>query len=508
MTSFIHDGATDWLDRRARLSPDRVGLVEGIDGRRVTFAEWNARVNRTANLLRALGVGRGDRVSVYASNRPEYLDLFWAAGKIGAILHNLNWRLTVHELSGIVADAEPTVFVYGGDWRTGTDDLRDSMPTVRHVVALDEPARDDLPFSERDGQPDVLGARPDLTLEDPWAIFYTGGTTGLPKGAVLTHGNISWNSVNTVVSWGLTADHIAPLQLPLFHIGGPNIFMAPLVHVGGTTILCRGFDVDETFDLVERGGITHYVGVPTMFQMLQRHPRWEEVDFGRLRLVISGGAPCPLPVMERFWDRGVDFKMGYGLTEATGNNFWLPPERIRDKGTSVGQPLFHIDAKVVDDEGGECPAGEVGELWLRGPHVMSGYWRRPEETEAVLADGWLRTGDLAVVDDEGFFTIRGRSKDMFISGGENVYPAEVESVMLSHPAVVEAALVAVPDETWGEAGRACLTVTSAFDEAEFLRFLRERLAGYKIPRECVYLDELPKTAIGKIDKKKLAGGSS
>jgi len=501
---------TDWLDKRAKLTPDRVALIEGTGGPAITFLEWNKRVNRTANYLRSLGVGRGDVVAVYASNRPEYLDLFWSATKVGCILQNLNWRLTVHELRPIVADADPVVFIYGTDWKAQADELRPSFATVKHVVALDEPAPGDRSFGERDSFPETFDDRPDLDMDDPWGIYYTGGTTGLPKGAIMTHGNITWNSVNTITSWGITGDHVAPLQLPFFHIGGPNIFMVPLVHTGGTTILCKGFDVDETFDMIEDAGITHYVAVPTMYQMLQASPRWETADFAKLELVISGGAACPLPIMQKFWDRGVDFKMGYGLTEASGNNFWLPKERVREKTTSVGFPIFHVDMKIVDENGDECPPDVTGELLIKGQHITPGYWRRPEATAETIRDGWLHTGDLAIKDDEGFFTIKGRSKDMFISGGENVYPAEVESVMLAYPGIAEAALVGVPHEQWGEVGSACLVVddADAFDQADFLSFMGERLAKYKLPKHVVLLPELPKTAIGKIDKKLLAGGES
>ncbi len=462
---------TDWLDKRSRLTPDRVGLIEGLGGQGITYRMWNERVNRTANYLRSLGVTKGDRVSVYASNCPEYVDLFWAAGKIGCILHNLNWRLTVHELRQIVGDAEPTVFVYGEDWRAQTSELRSSLTADAHVVALGEPAPGDRSFAERDTMSTVLDDRPELELDDIWGIYYTGGTTGLPKGAILTHGNVTWNSVNTITSWGITADHVAPIQLPFFHIGGPNIFMVPLVHVGGVSILCQGFDIDESFDLIEEGGITHYVAVPTMYQMMQAHPRWETADFSNMALVISGGAPCPLPIMEKFWAKGVDFKMGYGLTEAAGNNFWLPKERIREKPTSVGYPIFHIDMKVVGEDGNRVPRNEAGELLIRGPHVTPGYWRRPEATAETIKDGWLWTGDLAVEDDEGLFFIKGRSKDMFITGGENVYPAEVESVMLAYPGIAEAALVGAPHEVWGEVGKAFLVLKggSEFDEPAFLR---------------------------------------
>jgi fatty-acyl-CoA synthase len=250
-----------------------------------------------------------------------------------------------------------------------------------------------------------------------------------------------------------------------------------------------------------------------MYQMMQAHPRWDDADFSRLELVISGGAPCPLPVMEKFWERGIDFKMGYGLTEAAGNNFWLPPEDVARKTTSVGHPLFHIDMKVIAEDGTELGDGEEGELLIRGPHVTPGYWRRPEATAETIVDGWLHTGDIARRDDEGFYTVIGRSKDMFISGGENVYPAEIESVLSSHAGVAEAAVIGVPHETWGEVGKAFVVPAPGadLDEAGLLAYLTERIAKYKVPRSVAFLDEIPKTAIGKMDKKLLAadeGGAS
>ena len=494
---------TDWLDKRAKLTPDHIALIDYATGSETTYAEWNKRVNQTANYLRSLGVTKGDRVAVYASNKPEYLDLFWAAPKIGAILQNLNWRLTVHELIGIVESGEPIVLVYSEDWQAQVEELKPTFTTVEHVVAMTNPGHDERTFAERDAMSTVLDDVPELDMDDPWGIYYTGGTTGLPKGAVVTHGNVTWNSVNTIASWGINGLHKAAVQLPFFHIGGPMIFMVPLVHTGGTNILCSGFDPDETFDLVEHAGITHYVAVPTMFQMLQEHPRWEEADFSKLELVISGGAPCPLPIMEEFWARGVDFKMGYGLTEASGNNFWLPPELVREKIGSVGYPIFHIDMKTIREDGTTCPVDEEGELLIRGPHIMAGYWRNPEATLETIRDGWLCTGDVAVHDEDGCFSILGRSKEMFISGGENVYPAEIESVLLAHCSVLEAAVVGVPHETWGEVGRAFLVVDVNYDEESLKSFLADRLARYKLPRSIVLLDEMPLTAIGKLDKKLL-----
>ena len=494
---------TDWLDKRARLTPDKIALIDYATGAETTYAAWNERVNRTANYLRSLGVRKGDLVAVYAMNRVEYLDLFWAAPKIGAVLQNLNWRLTVHELQGIVESGAPKVLVYSEDWRAQVEELKPSFTTVEHVVAMTNPGPGELDIADREAMSPTLTDVPDLMLDDPWGIYYTGGTTGLPKGAVVTHGNVTWNSVNTIASWGITGQHKAALQLPFFHIGGPMIFMMPLVHAGGTTILCNGFDLDQTFDLVENSGITHYVAVPTMFQMLQEHERWDDADFSKLELVISGGAPCPLPIMQKFWDRGVDFKMGYGLTEASGNNFWLPPALVKEKIGSVGYPIYHIDMKTIHEDGTACADGEEGELLIRGPHIMAGYWKNPDATAETIRDGWLHTGDVAVRDEDGCYSILGRSKEMFISGGENVYPAEIESVLTAHPKVLEAAVVGVPHDTWGEVGRAFLVVDEGYDEADLKAFLDERLARYKLPRSIVLLEELPLTAIGKLDKKLL-----
>ncbi len=496
MTMYIGD----WLARREMLTPNKVALVDTLNGnRRITYREWNRAANRTANFLRErCGIEKGDRVAVLAMNCVEYLDLWFACGKLGAIMQTLNWRLTPRELAGLIADATPRVLVYGPDFAAIAATVR--AGSIEHSVALSGD------FSERDNCPDTLTPEVELTWNDPWVICYTGGTTGLPKGAILTHGNITWNSVNTVMSWGLTPDDVTVLNSPLFHTGGLNVFTAPLVHIGGTSIVCRAFDADQVFDLIRDPGVTIYFGVPTMFVALQQHPRWSAADFSKLKLVISGGAPCPLPVFEKFWARGVDFKTGYGLTEAGPNTFYLPREDVRRKPGAVGFPLFHIDVKIVNDNGSLRGADEVGELLVRGPHVCAGYWNRPDETaKAIDKDGWLRTGDLARRDAEGYYTIVGRSKDMIISGGENVYPAEVESVLHAHPAVAEAALIGVPDAKWGEVGRALVVKQkdALVTAEELIAFCQPRLARYKIPKSFVFVDALPMTAAGKIDKKVL-----
>ncbi|MGB8648701.1 MAG: long-chain fatty acid--CoA ligase [Anaerolineae bacterium] len=497
----------DWLARREMLTPNKVALVDTLQGGRpITYREWNHAANRTANFLRErLGVKKGDRVAVLAMNCVEYLDLWFACGKLGAILQTLNWRLTPAELAGLIQDATPAMLVYGADFRFQAASLRTQFPGLS-LVALGDPEADDARFADREGCTPAPPPPVELGWNDPWVICYTGGTTGLPKGAILTYRAITANSVNTVMSWGLTPDDVTILNSPLFHTGGLNVLTAPLVHIGGKTIVCRTFDPDQVFDLIRDAGVTLYFGVPTMFTTMQQHPRWVEADFTKLKLVISGGAPCPLPLFEKFWERDVDFKTGYGLTEAGPNTFWLPREDVRRKPGAVGFPLFHVEVKVVDAQGDECAVEQVGELMIRGPHVCGGYWNRPEETtKAITLEGWLHTGDLARRDSEGYYYIVGRSKDMIISGGENIYPAEVESVIHAHPAVVEAALIGVPDSKWGEVGRAIVVTRpgAPLAEQELIDFCRERLAKYKVPKSMLLIDTLPKTAAGKVDKKLL-----
>ncbi|MBO9311856.1 MAG: long-chain fatty acid--CoA ligase [Chloroflexus sp.] len=498
----------DWLGRRAQLSPTSVALFDAQHGMRpITYREWNETANRTAHLLRELGVSRGDRVATLAQNCVDLLDLWFACAKLGAILQPLNWRLTIPELRDLIADGEPKVLAYGPEYAATTLALRTQTPFVAHWLAIDAaPPADpsDPTIDQRAGLPAQFTPVA-LSWDDPWVICYTGGSTGTPKGAILTYRSITANAVNTVMSWGLRPDDVAILNAPLFHTGGLNVFTAPLVQIGGASIVCRTFNVDQVFDLIDHGPATLFFGVPTMFIAMQQHPRWPTVDFSRMRIVISGGAPCPEPVFHAFWERGIDFKTGYGLTEAGPNTFWLPPELVRVKPGAVGYPLMFIDLRVVAADGRECGPDEIGELQIRGPHVCAGYWRKLAETAAAFVDGWLRTGDLACFDADGCYRIVGRLKDVIISGGENIYPAEVESVLAAHPAVAEVALVGMPDPHWGEVGWAAVVVRPkhAFSDQELLSFAGLRLARYKLPKRIVTLPELPKTGAGKIDKQAL-----
>ncbi len=503
--------AVDWLERRAKLSPNKLALIDTIGGRELTYKQWNAQVNQTAWFLQSkMDVRRGDRVTLLASNSVEYLDLLYACNKLGAVLQNMNWKLAVPEIEMLIKDMKPKGLIYSAEFLDIIHrlQLRDDLSSIHEYVALGKKSRKkDLDFFERDNYRTTKLDRPVITIKDPWVVCYTGGTTGLPKGAILSIENITWNAINTTMSWGVGQDDVAILNAPLFHTGALNVFTTPLVYSGGTSIVCNTFDADQVFDLVSSGLVSVFFGVPTMFAMMQHHPRWEEADFSNLKFIISGGAPCPLPVFEKFWEKGVDFKTGYGLTEAGPNTFWLPADEVQKKPGAVGYPLMQVELGIVDKSGIPITEPDMsGELLIRGPHRTPGYWNNPEATsDAIDDEGWLHTGDLAIFDEDGCYTVVGRAKDMYITGGENIYPAEVESVIYGHDDIAEVAVFGVPDEKWGEIGLAVIALKPGvkLGRKDIVKFLKERIAKYKIPRYFEFVEELPKTGAGKINKKVL-----
>lgn len=497
----MHTLVGDWLGRRALYTPDKEGLVvmpaaqnagAGIPGAqplRLTFAQWNRRTNRMAHWLLHRGVRRGDRVGVLAQNCLEMLDLLFACGKLGAIFVPYNWRLSATELRVVVADSEPRLFLHGPQF--GPSDLAESVP---------------LQGLELGGYPDdpPPSPQPVLDLEDPWMILYTGGTTGRPKGAIITHRQATWNAWNTIAGWGLSPDDRVPVLTPFFHTGGLHVFMTPLVQLGGTSVLMGPFQPAQVLEAVTAERLTVLFMVPTMFQMLMEQPGFAAADFSGVRFMISGGAPCPRPVYEAYWAKGVLFKSGYGMTEVGPNCFSMPDWAVKQKVGSVGHPIFHVAMRIMDGER-ECGPGEVGELQISGPHLCGGYWRNPQASLEANPDGWFRTGDMAYRDAEGFYYIVDRQKDMFISGGENVYPVEVEAALYQHPAVAEAAVVGVPDPRWGEVGLAVVALKpgAAVTADELLEHCRGLLARYKVPKRVEFRAELPKSAAGKILKREL-----
>jgi fatty-acyl-CoA synthase len=354
-------------------------------------------------------------------------------------------------------------------------------------------ASEPLPFTPERGAPESL-----------WCLLYTSGTTGQPKGVMVPQRMVNWNGFGTAAAWQLREDDVSPVYTPLYHAGGLGAFLVPIFAIGGTIVLHAGFDAGEVWRTIERERCTVVLGVPTIWKLLMEAPEFATVDLSHVRWLISGGAPLPLYLIEAYQRRGVVFKQGYGLTEVGVNCFSMTVEESRRKAGSIGKPLMFTEARVVHETGRDVPDGEVGELLLRGPHVCQGYWRNPQATAAALdAEGFFHTGDLARRDADGFFTIAGRRKDMIISGGVNIYPAEIEGELLQHPAVRDAAVVGVPHPTWGEVGIAFLVAETPPPADALSAFLLERLARYKVPREFVFVDALPRTAYGKVVKGEL-----
>ncbi|HVN32173.1 MAG TPA: long-chain fatty acid--CoA ligase [Thermoanaerobaculaceae bacterium] len=497
----------DVLGERARLTPDKIALVFVPTGQRFTYHELDDRAAACARSWAAgLGLDKGDRIGILANNRVELLDAFFAAGKSGVILVPLGTRLTAHELEYIVRDSGMRALMYGGEFAATVRELS-TLVVVERWIALDDPAdpHDERWADLRARTPDPRVPSPCLP-EDVYCLLYTSGTTGKPKGVMIPHRMVAWNGYNTAIGWQLREDDVSPIFTPLYHAGGLGAFLLPIFAIGGTIVLHAGFDTTEIWQTMERERCTVALGVPTIYKLLMEAPEFQTVDLSSVRWLISGGAPLPLYIIEAYQARGIVFRQGYGLTEVGVNCFAMTDEdAVRKKG-SIGKPLMFTQAMVVDENGREVAADEVGELLLRGPHVCLGYWNNPEATSAALdPEGWFHTGDLARRDAEGFFTIAGRKKDMFISGAVNVYPAEIEGELLLHPAVKDAAVIGVADPTWGEVGAAFVVPRGEPPTAdELAAFLAGRLAKYKIPKAFVFVAVLPRTAYGKVVKGELA----
>ncbi|MCO4773154.1 MAG: AMP-binding protein [Deltaproteobacteria bacterium] len=499
----------DWLARHARSTPDAVALVDLDHGRSLTYASLSRGADQAAAVLRRVfGIQPGDRVAVLAANRSEQVELLVACGRIGAILVPLNWRLAVPELAFVLADADPALLLVGATQVRALAGLRAGGHWSGPTAALDESEAGDPLWSALTVEAAPFETEAPVTESTPWMLLYTSGSTGRPKGAVLTHGSMTWNCINTRVGWRLGADETTLVHTPLFHTGGWNVLLLPLLHGGGTVLLTGTFDPEGTLDVVQDHGVTVLFAVPTMFSDLLTALAGRARDLSSLRFAISGGAACPLPVIEAFAARGVPLKQGYGLTEVGPNCFVFPDGFEASRCGSVGLPMPHLEVRLVDEAGAPVAAGQVGELQLRGPTVCAGYWRSPSATASALAgDGWFSTGDLLREDEDGWFSVVGRKKEMFISGGENVYPAEVERVLHALPGVHEAVVVPQSHTRWGEVGHAFLSLepgASALPTDRVVALCREQLAGYKVPKQVTILPELPKGPTGKLARRQLA----
>jgi fatty-acyl-CoA synthase len=458
------------LRERARLTPDRVAIDEG--GRTWTYAGLDARSDELARGLR-----RGERVSTLTGNTGEHVACLFACAKAGAILHPISWRLAPAEIAYQLDHAEPSLFLVEEEQRELADAAL-ALASVRPRPGP-EPACVD---STQAGQ----GPEPD----DPLLLIYTSGTTGRPKGALLTHANCFWTNLSFDLATGVTGSDVVLQVLPQFHCGGWNVQPLLAWWKGATVVLERGFDAARTLELIERRRVTTMMGVPANYLFMAQEPGFDSADLSSLRLAVVGGAPMPEALLDVWAGRGVEIVQGYGLTEAAPNVLCLRPEDARRKAGWAGRPYPYV----------RCALSDEGELLVRGPNVFAGYWRDPDATAAAFRDGWLLTGDVAERDAEGDYRIRGRRNDLVVSGGENVYPAEIEAVLHDHPAVADAAVVGVPDERWGEVCAAFVVLERPVSDDELREHCRQRLARFKVPKTFHAVDVLPRNSLGKVVK--------
>ena len=496
-------GLGSWPVRRRRLSPAHVAFAHG-DTRR-TYAELDDRTRRLAAALRDLRVERGDRVAYLGPNDPALLETLFATAALGGVFVPLNWRLTASELTYIAADCGATLLVHAAAMADAAEAVAgDGSTALRHLVELG-PSFEGMATGGGAGGdvPEPIDAP--VALDDAAVIIYTSGTTGRPKGATLSHGNITWNCVNVLIDTDLGSDEVALVCAPLFHVAALNMVALPMVMKGGTVVLTGAFDPDAALELIRRHRVTVMFGVPAMFNAMAQVPAFASADLSSLRRLLCGGAPVPLSTIRTYLDRGIPFLQGYGMTETSPGALFLGAERSADKAGTAGVASFFTDVRVVRPDGTEVAPGEKGEVVVAGPNVMGGYWNRPDATAEVMDGEWFRSGDVAVVDDDGYVTIVDRMKDVIISGGENIYPAEVEDVIYGHPDVAECALIGVADERWGEVGRAIVVrrAGTALDERGLLAHLDGRLARFKLPRSVVFTDGLPRSGAGKVLKAEL-----
>lgn len=482
----------DWISNRARITPDKIAIIDSETGGRWSYSEVNLRAEKLASYFQSLGVCKGDRVALLSNNDISYCDYFFACIKIGALFVPLNWRLSILELQFIVKDSDPALLGYHLLYSEVAKEL-----DVSNKLLVNNNEYENLV-----NRGPISKFRSETQHEkDPAAIIYTGGTTGKPKGVVLTHESIMWNSINTITSWNLSVNDVTLTVLPMFHTGGLNALSVPLLMMGGTVVISTKFDPDDVMDVINQEKCTIILMVPSMYHMIIHTKRFKETSFSSMHTFLSGGAPCPLAVYKAFEQKGLPFKEGYGLTEAGPNNFYIDPEQAKTKIGSVGLPMMYNEVRIIQEKQ-EAELGEVGELIIKGKHLFSHYWNNGIATEEMLKEGWLHTGDLAKQDSDGYFYIVGRKKDMIISGGENIYPLEVEHFLNENEAVQEVAVIALPSEKWGEQVTAAVVLKEGFyaTEEELKAFCSEKLARYKIPQRIFFMKELPKTHVGKISK--------
>ncbi len=494
-------GLGNWLYQRALRTPGRKAL--SFEGTTWTYAQFQDRIDRLAQALAEHGLQRGDRVGFLGMNQPAFLETMFAAARLGAIFVPLNFRLTGPELAYVIEDASVHTLIVDAAHRPTIDSVRNQL-SCRHYWSIEETQEGWTSAYALVASHQPLAEGVSVNHDDVALLMYTSGTTGRPKGAMLTHANLWWNNCNALLTIDILEDDISLVMAPLFHIGGLNVTTLVTLQKGGHLVLHRSFDPGRFLEDVARYRVTTTFGVPAMLLFISQHPDFGNADLASLRLISCGGAPVPEPLMRLYEQRGVPINQGYGLTETAPMVTFLTSEWGMTKIGSAGRTPLFSEVKLVDSSGQTVRAPrEKGEVLTRGPNIMKGYWNKPDATAAAIDDqGWFHTGDVGYLDEDGFLYIADRIKDMIISGGENVYPAEVESQLYGHPSIAEVAVIGLPDEQWGEAVVAVVALKPGMElELEQLReFATDRLARYKLPRRLELVSALPRNPAGKVLK--------
>lgn len=504
-TPYVDFSIAGSIIKRAYLDPANRAII--FEGNEQTYSEFATRILKMAQVLRSGGVCEGDRVGFLGLNHPAALEVMMATLAIGAIYVPMNFRLTGAELQYIIKDAGIHTYIADATCAPVIDSIRNSLPCHRYIATQPGPdaQRWESMQSLMDAAAPLAGHLPQ-TEGDVAVIMYTSGTTGRPKGAMLTHGNLMWNNLQAAIMAMSQEGDITLVAAPMFHIGGLNVTTISALQAGCCLLIHKGFDPALSLSDIAKYKVTTMFGAPAMFLFMAQLPQFADTDLSSVRSLIVGAAPVPKSLMEIYGSRGIKLSQGYGLTETSPMVSFLMDQYIGDKLGSAGKPGMFGEIRVINARGESVGVGEVGEIVYRGPNVMKGYWNRPEATaEAIDEKGWFHTGDAGYLDKDGFLFISDRVKDMVISGGENVYPAEVESVLYEHPAIAEVAVIGLPDEKWGEAVTAVVALhAEAILTLESLRdFATDRLARYKLPLRLHVMDALPRNPAGKVLKFKL-----
>ncbi len=499
---LLHHILNHWTDQ----TPDKTALIQ--ENRRQTYKELQQRSLKLADALTTkFGIKSGDRIGVLSSNCIEMVELLFAISQIGVVMVPLNIRLTASELEYIVRDAGISVLFFRNEQANTARELNQLFDISNRIQFFGKPESGILAYESliAEGNAAATSTPNDLKEDNPLMFIYTSGTTGHPKGAILSHGNNIWNCINGAQLVEITQHDIAITLLPLFHIGGWGLFLLPVLFQGGTALIMSKFDVDEVFDACVEHKVTIFMGVPTILNEIRLSPRFETTRLPSIRLFCSGGAPCPETLIKTYHENDYILTQGFGMSETSPIALLMRVEDCKKKIGSAGKPGIGCLARIVDQDMNELPPNEIGELVMQGNVICQGYWNRSDATEEAFHGGWFHSGDLAYKDEDGFFYIVDRKKDMLISGGENVYPAEVESVIFQHPEVAEVSVFGIPHEKWGEIPLAVVVAKSGstLNEEAIKEWTQDKLARYKQPKEVRFLNVLPKTASGKILKREL-----